>query len=128
MPARGSCNDCNNVPRIGIGRHGLALTRLSGLPARPVATDIAVVLSALLFAFSLEGLLPGRAAVRRPVPVVWLDRTREPRHRINLRAIAGLLLARAEAHAGANATADLARGSASAAGSTGWVGVFVRDG
>jgi hypothetical protein len=85
------------------------------------------VLSALLFAFSLEGLLPGRVAARRPVPVVWFDRIREPRHRINLRAIASLLLAHAGAREGVDATADLTRGSASAAGSTGWVGVFVRD-
>ena len=97
------------------------------MPPGRAAGQIPGVLSALLFAFSLEGLLPGPVAARRPVPVVWFDRVREPRHRINLRAIASLLLGHAGGPEGIDTTADLTRGSASAAGSTGWVGVFVRD-
>jgi hypothetical protein len=51
------------------------------------------VLSALLVAFSLEGLVPALAArLRRPVPVVRYDRVREPRSRTNLWAIARRLL------------------------------------
>jgi hypothetical protein len=98
------------------------------LPAGHAPAQIPVVLSALLFAFSLEGLLPGAIAARRPIPVVWFDRVREPRHRLNLRAIASLLCGHGwrEPEA-ADATADLTRGSRSAAGSTGWVSVFLRE-
>jgi len=51
------------------------------------------VLSALLVAFSLEGLVPALAArFRRPVAVVRYDRVREPRSRTNLWTIARHLL------------------------------------
>jgi hypothetical protein len=51
------------------------------------------VLSALLVAFSLEGLVPALAArFRRPVPVVRYDRVREPRARTNLWTLAQRLL------------------------------------
>lgn len=51
------------------------------------------MLSALLVAFSLEGLVPALAArLRRPVPIVRYDRVREPRARANLWAIARRLL------------------------------------
>lgn len=90
---------------------------------------IPAVLAALLFAFSLEGILPGAIVARRPIPVVWFDRAREPRHRLNLRAIAALLCDRAPGMPEAvDATADLARASRSASASTGWVTAFFRNG
>jgi hypothetical protein len=88
-----------------------------------------MVLTALVFALSLEGILPGSTAARRPIPVVWFDRVREPRSRLNLRAIAALLCDRAQGMPeAADATADLARASRSAASSTGWVSAFFQNG
>ena len=100
----------------------------SGLCAAWAAAQILGVLAALLFAFSLEGILPGALAARRPIPVVWFDRVREPRHRLNLRAIAALLCDGAPGlPEAADATADLARASRSASSSTGWVTAFFRN-
>jgi hypothetical protein len=87
------------------------------------------VLAALLFAFSLEGILPGAVAARRPIPVVWFDRVRLPRHRLNLRAIAALLWTGArDTPQAADASADLAGGSRSASASTGCTFVLFRNG
>jgi hypothetical protein len=86
-------------------------------------------LAALLFAFSLEGILPGALVARRPIPVVWFDRARVPRPRVNLRVIAALLCDGApRAPQAAVATADLEGASRSASASTGWVTAFFRTG
>jgi hypothetical protein len=87
------------------------------------------MLAALLFAFSLEGILPGALAARRPIPVVWFDRARLPRHRLNLRALAALLTdGAAHVPQAVDTTADLTRGTRSAATSTGWTTAFFRIG
>ena len=50
------------------------------------------VLSAVLMALTLEGVLPGLVRVRRPIPFVRYDRVREPRARAHLRALGRRLL------------------------------------
>ena len=79
---------------------------------------------ALLFAFSLEGLLPASVVPRRPVPVVRFDRVREPRRVRNLRRLAALLTREAwgEGRA-AHATTDLRTGSRTVGVSPSWNGV-----
>jgi hypothetical protein len=46
------------------------------------------VLSAVLMALTLEGVLPGLARLRRPIPFVRYDRVREPRARAHLYSLA----------------------------------------
>ncbi len=82
---------------------------------------------ALVFAFSLEGLLPASVVPRRPVPVVRFDRVREPRRVRNLRRLAALLTRDGWREGRAtHATEDLRTGSRTVGASAGWTGaVFV---
>ena len=50
------------------------------------------MLSAVLMALTLEGVLPGLVRVRRPIPFVRYDRVREPRARAALHALARRLV------------------------------------
>jgi hypothetical protein len=50
------------------------------------------VLSAVLVALTLEGVLPGLVRVRRPIPFVRYDRVREPRARADLYSLARRLV------------------------------------
>jgi hypothetical protein len=84
------------------------------------------MLSAIVFALSLDGLLPGAVIPRRPAPVIRYDRIREPRPLRNLREIAERLAHGGEPAAPArDATARLEEvGTRTATGSTGWLSVF----
>lgn len=50
------------------------------------------MLSVVLMALTLEGVLPGLVRVRRPIPFVRYDRVRQPRARAHLRALGRRLL------------------------------------
>lgn len=82
------------------------------------------MLSSLLFALSLEGLLPGLVAPRRPIPVVRYERAREPRARRHLWWLARRLLSADAIEPGPGSITDLrppSRGSASTSTGAGTV-------
>ena len=77
------------------------------------------VLSAVLMALTLEGVLPGLVRVRRPIPFVRFDRVREPRARADLHSL-GRRLVEADELPVCAAFQEWRRGETwSSAGSTG---------
>jgi hypothetical protein len=83
------------------------------------------VLSAVLMALTLEGVLPGLVRrVRRPIPFVRYDRVREPRARGNLHALARRLVEADEPPVAAAFRESRRTETWSGAGSTGARTVF----